>query len=61
MFVDYVDHEKILNLLFDTFHSAKYFHAHLSTIACHFCVGCFTYPNVMKILWYTTHGMIKLL
>jgi hypothetical protein len=42
---------KILNLLFDTFHSTKYFHAHLSIIACHFCVGSFTYLNAMKILW----------
>jgi hypothetical protein len=51
MFVDYVDHGKLLNLLFDTFHSTKYFHAHFSTIAYHFCVGYFTYPNTMKILW----------
>jgi hypothetical protein len=29
---------KILNLLFDTFHSTKYFDAHLYTLACHFCV-----------------------
>jgi hypothetical protein len=29
---------KIQNLLFDTFHSTKYFHAHLYTLACHFCV-----------------------
>jgi hypothetical protein len=42
---------KIPNLLFDTFHSTKYFHAHLSPIACHFCVGCFAYPNAMKNLW----------
>jgi hypothetical protein len=49
--VDYLIHGKILNLLFDTFHSTKYFHAHLSIIACHFCVGSFTYLNAMKILW----------
>jgi hypothetical protein len=47
----FVEHGKILNLLFDAFHSTKYFHAHLYTIACDFCVGCFTYPNTMKILW----------
>jgi hypothetical protein len=41
--------KKILNLLFDTFHSTKYFHAHLSIIACHFCICCFTYSNAMKI------------
>jgi hypothetical protein len=42
---------KILNLLFDTFHSTKYFHAHLAIIVCHFRVGSFTYLNAMKILW----------
>jgi hypothetical protein len=42
---------KILNLLFDIFLSTKYFHAHLYTLACHFCVGSCTYPNAMKILW----------
>jgi hypothetical protein len=46
-----LDMGKILNLLFDTFHSTKYFYAHLSIIACHFCVGCFTYSSAMKILW----------
>jgi hypothetical protein len=50
--IDFVDHgKKILNLLFDTFHSTKYYHAHLFIIACHFCLGCFTCPNAMKILW----------
>ena len=42
---------KILTLLFDTFHSTKYFHVHNHAIACHFCVDYFTYPNAMKILW----------
>ena len=42
---------KILILLFDTFHSTKYFHVHNHAIACHFCVDYFTYPNAMKILW----------
>jgi hypothetical protein len=42
---------KILNLLFDTFQSTKYFHASFPTLACHFCVGSFTYPIAMKILW----------
>ena len=46
-----VEHRKIPNLLFDTFHNTKYFHAHIYVIACHFCVGYFTYPNAMKILW----------
>jgi hypothetical protein len=40
---------KIINLLFDIFHSTKYFHAYLYAIACHFCVGCFTHPNPIKI------------
>jgi hypothetical protein len=53
--------EKILNMLFDTFHSAKYFHAHLYALTCHFCVGCFTYPNAMKILWYATLSSTMLL
>jgi hypothetical protein len=52
VFVYCVDHGKILNLLFDTFYSTHYFHAHLYAIACHFCVGCFAYSNAMKILWY---------
>jgi hypothetical protein len=34
---------KILNLLFDTFHSTKYFHALLYTLACHFTVGYLGY------------------
>jgi hypothetical protein len=51
VFVYYVDHGKKLNLLFDTFHSTNYFHAHLYVIACHFCVDCFTYLNAIKILW----------
>jgi hypothetical protein len=51
VFVYYVDYGKILNLLFDTFHSTNYFHARLYVIACHFCVGCLTYPNAMKCLW----------
>jgi hypothetical protein len=42
---------KMLNILFDTFHNTKYFHAHIYTIACHFCVGYANYPNAMKILW----------
>jgi hypothetical protein len=42
---------KMLNLLFDTFHNTKYFHAHILALACHFCVGYSTYPNAMKILW----------
>jgi hypothetical protein len=46
--------EKILNLMFDTFHSTNYFHAHLYAKDCHFCVGCFTYLNIMKTLWYAT-------
>jgi hypothetical protein len=29
---------KMLNMLFDTFRSTKYFPAHLYTLACHFCV-----------------------
>jgi hypothetical protein len=41
----------MLNLLFDTFHNTKYFHAHIYVIACYFCVDHFTYPNAMKILW----------
>jgi hypothetical protein len=40
---------KIINLLFDTFHNTKYFHAHIYAIACHFCVGCFTGLNPLKI------------
>jgi hypothetical protein len=48
---------KILNWLFDTFHSTKYFHAHLYPLACHFCVGSFTYPITMKILWLAHYGM----
>jgi hypothetical protein len=42
--------EKIINLLFDTFSSTKYFHAHYYVIACLFCTDCFTYPNFMKFL-----------
>jgi hypothetical protein len=38
-------------MLFNIFYSTKYFHAYLSTIACYFYVGCFTYLNAMKILW----------
>jgi len=30
---------KILILLFDTFHSSKYFHVQNHAIACYFCVG----------------------
>ena len=30
---------KILTLLFDTFHSSKYFYVHNPAIACDFCVG----------------------
>jgi hypothetical protein len=52
MLIYYVEHrKKILNMLFDTFHNTKYFHAHIYALACPFCVGYFTYPNDMKILW----------
>jgi hypothetical protein len=51
VFVYCVDLEKILNLLFDTFRSTKYFHALLYPLVCHFCVGSFTYLIAMKILW----------
>ena len=34
-----VEHRKIFPLLFDTFHSTKYFHVHNHAIACYFCVG----------------------
>jgi hypothetical protein len=37
----FIDHGKILNLLIDTFHSTKYFHAHLYTLACHFLCRLF--------------------
>jgi hypothetical protein len=47
----YVEPKKILNLLFDTFHNTKYFHAHIYAIACHFYVCHFTYLNAMEILW----------
>jgi hypothetical protein len=50
VFIYYVEHRKMLNLLFVTFHNTKYFHAHIYAIACHFCVGYSTYPNGMKIL-----------
>jgi hypothetical protein len=49
--VHYVDYGKILNILFDTFHSTKYFHMYLCHAFCYFCVGCYTHPNVIKILW----------
>jgi hypothetical protein len=40
----------MLNLLFDTFHSIKYFYAHFYTLACYFCVGSSSNPNVMNFL-----------
>jgi hypothetical protein len=44
------EYGKIVNMLFGTFHSTKYFHTHFYALACHFCVGCFAYPNAIKIL-----------
>jgi hypothetical protein len=61
VFVYCVEMKKIINLLFDTFYSTKYFYAHLYAIGCHFCVGSFTYPNPMKILWYATWSRTMLL
>jgi hypothetical protein len=42
----------MLNLLFDTFHSTKYFYAHFSALDCYFCVGSSSNPNVMNFLWH---------
>jgi hypothetical protein len=46
-----VDYGKMLNLLFDTFHSTKYFQVLLCHAFCHFCVGDSTYLNAVKFLW----------
>jgi hypothetical protein len=53
MIIYYVEPRKMLNLLFDTFHNVKYFHALIEALACHFCVGYFTYQNAIKILWWS--------
>jgi hypothetical protein len=42
--------EKLRNLLFDTFSSTKYFHAHYYAMACLFCTDSFTYSNPMTFL-----------
>jgi hypothetical protein len=47
----YLEPRKIINLLFDTFHNTKYFHAHFYVLACYFCVGCFTSSNLLRFLW----------
>jgi hypothetical protein len=51
----------MLNLLFDTFHSIKYFYAHFWVLACYFCVGSSSNPNAMKILLYARFDDRKLL
>jgi coproporphyrinogen III oxidase-like Fe-S oxidoreductase len=42
---------KIVNLLLNTFHSTKYFHAPFCHATCYFCVGQNTYSKGMQILW----------
>jgi hypothetical protein len=37
-------------MLFDTFSSTKYFHAHYYAIDCLFCTDSFTYSNSMNFL-----------
>jgi hypothetical protein len=51
----------MLNLLFDTFHSIKYFYARLKVLACYFCAGSSSNPNAMKFLWYARFDDRKLL
>jgi hypothetical protein len=56
-----VEHGKILNLLFDTFHSIKYFQVLLYHAFCPFCVSCCNGPNAVKFIWYAMFGTSKLL
>jgi hypothetical protein len=41
---------KVLNLLFDTFHSAKYFSGVVIPCFCPFCVSCCSGQNTVKFL-----------
>jgi hypothetical protein len=52
---------KILNVLFDTFHSTKYFQMLLYHVFCLFFVSCCSSPNVVKFIWYAMFGTSKLL
>jgi hypothetical protein len=52
---------KVFNLLFDTFHSAKYFQVLLYHVFCPFCVSCCSGPNAVKFIWYAMFGTNKLL
>jgi hypothetical protein len=50
--------EKMLNLLFDTFHSTKYFHVHLCHALCHFLCRLLHLSkyNEIFIVDYVLHG-----
>jgi hypothetical protein len=56
-----VEHGKILNLLFDTFHSTKYFSGVVIPCFFPFCVSCCSGPNAVKFIWYAMFGTSKLL
>ena len=53
--------EKILNLLFDTFHHAKLFLLKSAYVTCHFCRGSCTYLNDIKFVQWTNEVIFRLL